>query len=721
MSSDRLFNRRAFIATVGGGLALALMPHAGRAEASAFPSEPITGAERKRLEAELASLLSEPATLDTFHARVTSRLRAERVGGSATEHARQWAALYPAPARALVKTAENDALGRLVLPGTGNALFDVGTPPRWHANPVKDAEFVWFLNRHYSWPRLLRAGAITGNPSFAARMVAELDDWMEACPCPPIGTDDPTVQSGFNTVSPWRALEVGLRMYTSWPVTLRLLADSPLLTPERLARFTIVAHQHGRVLATVSPVLWPEAEHNHYLMENVGLLVLTGLLPELRVSAEWRQHAWRELNRCLDAQLTPDGAQVEGAPHYHNVTVGNFCDALMIGERERLPGADAFRRRVEGMLDYALHSFRPSGTTVPWADGDATPKGLESAMWGALALGDTDRLAVARTLVAPATLEETAGTFAWRIDDLAGWPAMLTRPAARVFPRLHADRALDQVMARTDWSPRALSVFFGCHTPITPPGNGHAHIDPATFDFTAYGRPLAVDPGRFTYRQDEDRRNFKSAKWHNSLTIDDREPFEYLSGWKFGPQREGRIVRVYDAPGLLGAEAVNHNFAPAVHRRAVVLLNDSALLVLDEVVDLPAGSRVQLWFHLDSAEVVWDAAMLTARSTDEGRANVCVIATPGLDGELLEGRVSDAMDVARPSRRLKLSSAARSGRCAFATLLVPFAAGEKPPAPGLPIEIVSDGGDAWRVRLPLGNKPVVVDWKPGAALDLISL
>lgn len=698
-------SRRVFLGVAGGGLASSLLPGIAKADVPGV----------KLLESQLASLLVEPVSLENLHARITTRLRKDR---SAVAHAQAWAKAYPQAARSLLQTAETDVQGRFILPGSGNEVADVGNPPRWRENALKDAESVWFLNRLKHWPRMLRAGAITGDPRFAEKVIAEMDDWMAKCPCPPIDGDLTLRQNAFSAVTPWRALEVGIRMIESWPQTLRLLAESPLLTPERLARYVISAHQHGRVLAEISPLLWPAANHNHYLMENGGLLAVACLLPELRSAEDWKRHAWHELNRCLDAQLTRDGGQIEGSPHYHNVSVRNFCEVTQLAAREKLPGWETFRGRVECALNYTAHSFRPSGTTVPWADGDATPNGLEIALWGGLVLNRWNVLGALRAFVPTDVFEETASVVAWRVDDLALWLEQLRQPHDARLPLVHWDRDLDQTMMRSDWTPQALSLFFGCHTPVTPKGNGHAHIDPASFDFTAFGRPLLVDPGRYTYREGEDRRHFKSAKWHNSLTIDDREPFEYLSSWEFGPQREGRIVKMYESAGLRGAEALNRNFEPVVHRRAVALLENRALLVLDEVAGLAERSSVQIWFHLDSNLVTWDEAASTACSADEGRANVRIITTAGVRGELLAGRVSDALDISRPSLRLKLSANPAKKRIAFATLIVPFGneSSDVQAAP-FPLE-VTQADEAWKVRLPLGNKVSLVTWQPAESLIL---
>ena len=54
-------------------------------------------------------------------------------------------------------------------------------------------------------------------------------------------------------------------------------------------------YEHARVLYLVAPILWPKADHNHYLMENDGLLYLACMFPEFKDADLWKQHALHEL------------------------------------------------------------------------------------------------------------------------------------------------------------------------------------------------------------------------------------------------------------------------------------------------------------------------------------------------------------------------------------------------------------------------------------------
>ena len=89
------------------------------------------------------------------------------------------------------------------------------------------------------------------------------------------------------------------------------------------------------------------------------------------------------------------------------------------------------------------------------------------------------------------------------------------------------------------------------------------------------------------------------------------------------------------------------------------------LLVLDHVREIAPDRTVQVYRHIDSPAVTWDEARRVATTHQPlptgtpgpvGRPdiNVAIFASPNVRGSLLDGRVSDCLDVARPSTRLLL-------------------------------------------------------------------
>lgn len=628
----------------------------------------------------LHDVLSASLTPEQLHASVRRRMRAHNpsIGIDLQQRAAFVRAAVPEAIPDLLHQADLARDGMLILPGTEGRLLFVGNPPAWHRNPTADEEYVWGLNRMEYWPTLLRAYTISGDASYARKVVTELEDWITACPCPPINTDPVAARVSFYAVTPWRSLEAGIRMFQTWPQVIVHLIDSEFLTPDLLARMVISLHEHGRVLAEICPVFWPRADHNHYLMENLGLLTIAVMVPELAKADAWFQHAVRELERCAMAQLTIDGGQIEACPSYHNGCVYWFCRAMQLADI-RNPGTAApfskdYLARVARSAEYTVHSARPTGVTVPWGDSDPTDTATDAALWWYNVSGDA---APFRTLAGLTGMAHARGKIfdmAWSLRHPAKALEELNAPAPAAPPRVYWSKGLDQVALRSSWNRDASSVFFACRSPVN---NGHAHVDPMGFDFCALGQAMLVDPGRYTYRNCPERIRIKSALFHNTITVDRREPFESLSGWHFSPQQPGRITHVWELPRLLASAAIQANFQPAVHRRLVALVDDRCLLVLDDLSALKAGSSVQLYFHADTTDVHWNTPGQSAQANFLDTKAILAFAASdsSLTGQTLDGKVSDAIDVWRDSHRLMLEdvpTAAAPGkprRCYAAVVL----------------------------------------------------
>lgn len=611
---------------------------------------------------DLPDILAKPGGAAALHAAIGARL-----GPGAGERAaniRRWARIFPDEAAQVQAGAEPAMQGLLTLPGTGGRPGPIGSPPTWSRNPTRSSEWIASLNRMPHWHTLLTAWALTGNRAYPDKVVAELDDWIATQQPPALG--DP---KNFVEIAPWRALEVGIRMSGSWPFLLRMLAGTEWMPADRLARFVRACHNHGQVLATVSPKLWPGANHNHYLTEMTGLLTLAGLLPELKQAESWRGQGWREVARCAEVQITAEGGQVEGCPHYHAFCMMSFFQALAVGRSAGLTPDAAFAARMKAAAMYSLHSTRPTGDNVPWGDSDTSNYGVEAIVAASAALDYWEPLAGVRSFVTSKRIESAVSKSFFDAAQPVDWvkKVIAMRPAPP--DKVLWARALNQAMMRNNWSAGASSVFFACRSPVF---GGHSHIDPAGFDYCSQGRPILVDPGRYTYAEGMDRRTFKSAMMHNTVTINEREPFEYLSSWQFGPQKEGRIAQHYSGAGFQAFEALNRNYDPPVHRRLLILRDAGDLIVLDALENLHPSDTVQLWYHFDSLALAWRPDVASAITKDADKPNVSLTVTDGLIGSVTKGKISAFIDQRRDSRRLRLESTGSSTSRTFLTHVKPL-------------------------------------------------
>ena len=177
----------------------------------------------------------------------------------------------------LFSAADKKLEGYYVLPGTGGKYMYLGAPPKWLERTVPDVEFHWQLNRLSELGTLTRAYLVSGNEAYARQAITNLLDWIKTCPVPEFEDASITAAEAnkhFNSLTPWRALEAGIRMFGAYPSFYRNMLLSELMTPELHSAILLSVYEHGRVLAYASPLIWPNADHNHYVHEMLGLLKL---------------------------------------------------------------------------------------------------------------------------------------------------------------------------------------------------------------------------------------------------------------------------------------------------------------------------------------------------------------------------------------------------------------------------------------------------------------
>ncbi|NOU62518.1 hypothetical protein GC096_00465 [Paenibacillus sp. LMG 31461] len=588
----------------------------------------------------------------------------------------------PESAEETIAKAELAYQGMIMLPGTGGIREFVGNPPRWLEHRHNDNEYLWQLNRMNDWQDLLQAYSLTKNEKYGRKVIEEMLNWIETVEITEDMIDLPL--SYYSECHPLRALELGIRNYKTWPLVLEHLGHSELFTEEVLERYVTAVYKQIKILRKVSPQLWPKADHNHYLMECLGILTTALYFPELKESEEWKDFAIDAIEKCCFAQLTEDGGQIEGCPSYHNGCMFWFGLAVVLAKRFGFQFSEPYMERYKHNLDYSIYSLRPTGKCVPVGDSHANNLAIMGGVYGYFALGDMTWLGLSANLMDMNEIMEEASRHVWRALDVEQFVSDLHALKGKRYTcdkqTTFWNRTLHQAIIRSGWDREALSFLFTCRSPIQ---NLHAHIDLMSFDFTALGKEMVCDPGLFCFRNDEDRKQFKSSNFHSTLLIDDRDHFEYKSTWEYGPQKKGEIYNVENRGFYQLASACHLNYEPIVHHRHISLVHDKFVVIADRVEGLEQHS-VQRYFHLDFTDVQEAAGGIIAASDI---ANLAIYTSEQGHVEFLPGRLSDINDVARPSTRVKFQGRYNGSRT-FLTVLVPYK-GEQQPA--VQIKEVRDG------------------------------
>lgn len=341
----------------------------------------------------------------------------------------------------------------------------------WNADPLKDVEWPIELNRHGTWVRLINAYNRTGNPAYAEDFVFQLQDWC---------SDNPRPERSRQARRAWRTLECGIRLSGSWPHCFFGFLRSPRFTPD--------------VMATMLSAMWQQADYlmqfhgggNWLVTETAGLTTCGVLFPEFAESARWLETAFARLEREIDQQVPPDGAQIELTPHYHGVTLRSFHAAVRIAELNGVAVPAPVKAGIMRMVHYLAYVAKPDGHIPMFNDSD------HGSVLG---------------LIKPFATDEHPDLQFLRTEGTLG-----REPPVTSIPFRYAG----QYVMRSGWDPDALYLAFDAG----PYGLGHQHEDKLQIDVHAFGRSHILDPGRYTYAHGPWRGYFVSTQSHSTMLVD---------------------------------------------------------------------------------------------------------------------------------------------------------------------------------------------------------
>ena len=532
-----------------------------------------------------------------------------------------------------------------IIPGSRGVRIHIGTPPRWSDSLTDDEEGLWVVNRTHYFETLSRLYLLTGKPEYAEKVLSDMENWIDTCPLGPLPDENTTseqmqeIRRFFSGLTPWRSLEVGIRMFDSWNLAYERLLHTEIMTPALHSKIAYSFYEHALVLREMSPRYWPDANHNHYIHEMLGLLLIACVFPDFNESDAWREFAIVELGRCAKAQFTEDGGQIEGSPGYHSGCLGMFFAFAEVAKNFNLELPKEILDTCRKATDYMLMATGPDGIVVPFGD-----TGYYNF---------ADKL-VRRYYTCFGDLGPTAKFFGIQpnneVDVIPEEVQAKAREYAKTAPAEdNFQRQIDQYFARTGWTTDASHFGFMCHTPVY---NGHSHIDPMTFVLYLKGDPVVVDPSYYTYRECPERKLFKSPEYHSTLTFDNKHPYEYIQRWQFGPQKEGKLRSKYHFGNVFAADASHHCYDPDYHKRLCALVGDDVFFVADDVANI-TGTDVRIYFHMHDPEVKIDGN--TAKSD-----RILVLLPDGMDAEVVESQRSLCTDITRPTSRIILTD--KSGK-----------------------------------------------------------
>ncbi|MCB2200609.1 heparinase II/III family protein [bacterium] len=368
---------------------------------------------------------------------------------------------------------------------------------------VGNLKYVWEKNRHSHFSRLAAAFRISGDEKYAEHLAERFETWVDQNP----------FLEGINWTHP---LEHGLRLLV-WVWCERWLRGST---------------QHERLFGANSP-LWESIErhmrfiemtysvgssaNNHLIGEMAGMFAASAAWPVFPRSESRIKLAGRLLEQELARQTFPDGLNREQAFFYH-VNVAEYY-LLCFDEAQRCGytfGEEThaiLRRMIEAI--YALTD--KEGIAPRYGDSDdATvleimPPGESRFSW--LYLMANELLGTSF----PVGQDSDIARFLLSYES----KTVAREKNAYIRTRSFPDAGKYQLTTDRDL-PSEIKVV--AHA--GPLGFGalaaHGHADALSFELSAGGKSMLVDPGTYTYHFDDDERNrFRGTIYHNTVVVDE--------------------------------------------------------------------------------------------------------------------------------------------------------------------------------------------------------
>jgi Heparinase II/III-like protein/Heparinase II/III N-terminus len=384
-------------------------------------------------------------------------------------------------------------------------------------------------------------------------------------------------------------------------------------------------------------------ERNHRTLELYALFIAALGLPILDPGGHLLAFAMEALQQNLQEDIGVDGVQRERSTHYHHVVLRSFLGARENARRFGLRFSSEFDDRLIRACEFSMHLHRPDGTIPALSDSDSGSY-LDLLALAADLFGRTDFLYVATRGKRGNAPLATNPSF-----PIGGYYIQRSRPNSR--------------LSSTDTE---RFLVFDC----SPLGDGgHGHYDALNFEI-ADGRPLVVDPGRYTYCDDPPhwRRWFKCTAAHNTVSVDGLDQTPYRRGKPKGPVARACLLQRLTAPDLdvLYGEVTSPAYE-AVHRRRILFVARNYWIVHDSL-EGSGRHRYDLRFHFAPA-----ATALTQIDRHQVRVpGLGLIVAPPWPIVIEDGWVSATYGV-KESAPVIIATADHAECAEFLSLLMPLA------------------------------------------------
>ena len=510
-----------------------------------------------------------------------------------------------------------------------------------------DVKFPWELARCQHFLTLAQAWRVTGEARFAQEILDEIRDFHEKNP-PGIGVN-------------WTCtMDVGIRA-ANWAIALDLINNCEDVPEEQLFDAYCHLFDHGHFIRANLENTY-ETTSNHYLSNVVGLHFIGAFFQDLPTGKEWIDFSAKSVQKEIDVQILPDGADFESSVPYHRLVIELFLGSFRLAQHLGQPFSAHFAKRLSEMVDYLCGVLLPNGEMPIFGDAD------DGRLMIATDYGDWNRKDP-RHLLAPASLALSVDTWRLLTPASGAWEAIwwgfdisaftpggqLPGDNVKLYPQAGA------AISRTTNG----RYFLATNSIVGTVGFGnHKHNEQLSFELHDEFVPLVVDPGSWVYTSDFEGRNLhRSTAYHNTIMIDGVEQNEFNPEWLFRMfEKANPEHRKFEQSGdTVIYEGLHHGYETQLEEKVLHTRRfehdraTGALAITDTLTG--TGTHKLLWsFHFHPAVVPdLDASKRTVYLRAEGKTWALTWDDAGLTPRLDDTWFSPSYGAREPAKALRLT------------------------------------------------------------------
>jgi len=421
--------------------------------------------------------------------------------------------------------------------------YDLGEKIEWLANPSIDTEWQILLHKFYYAPGLARKYRESDDERYRLCFEELVSGWI--------------AQSPVNFI----ASDVTARRIQNWIYALSLFWQHDPQCFSQDFQNKVLGSLRMQVDAVCANLA---RARNHRTLELYAIFLASVAVPEMDLGNRWRTLSISEMIANIDSDLLSDGVHCELSTDYHHIVLRSYLLFYRLAKLHKISLPNSIGKKLCLALDFSMHIHRPDGEIPALSDSDSRSF-LELLRWGSQAFGRQDYAFVASqgAMGVPPSVQHKA--------FVDGGYALLRSPWR------NGERFAD-----------ARYLVFDCG----PIGDGnHGHLDALNVELAAFGRPLVVDPGRYTYDEQGSynwRAHFRQTAAHNTVTINNLDQAIYRQR---GPKRKIQNPKpicslveseLYEDMAYLHGRVTSANYE-AQHNRHIWFVDNRYWVVLDRM------------------------------------------------------------------------------------------------------------------------------------------